>query len=82
MSQWICEDVGIVINELRNKFSEELNYYEDIIEKDGTCEMFEGILKGINMCYDILDEVADNWTSDNPPVEVLDKIKDKYGDIL
>ena len=82
MNQWICEDVGIVINELRDKFSEMLNYYEDIIEKDGTCEMFEGILKGINICYDKLDEVADNWTSDDPPAEVLNKLKEKYGENL
>lgn len=81
MSQWICEDVGLVINELRDKFSEKLNYYEDIIEKDGTCEQFEGILKGLNIAYDILDEVADNWTSETPSDEVLNKIKKHYGDL-
>ena len=81
MSHWICEDVGLVINELREQFSERLNYYEDIIEKDGTCEQFEGIIKGLNIAYDILDEVADRWTSDELPEDVVNKLKEKYGDL-
>ena len=79
MSHWVCEDVGLVVNELREQFSERLNYYEDIIEKDGTCEQFEGIIKGLNIAYDILDEVADRWTSDELPEDVVNKLKEKYG---
>lgn len=82
MSQWICEDVGLVINELRDKFGDRLDYYEDVIEKEGKSNTLEGIIKGINICYDALDEVADNWTSDKPPAEVLNKVKEKYGDVL
>lgn len=82
MSSWICEDVGLVINELRDKFGDRLDYYEGVIEKEGKSDTLEGIIKGINICYDVLDEVADNWTSDEPPAEVLNKVKEKYGDVL
>jgi len=77
MSQWICEDVGLVINELRDKFSEKLNEL-DVKEGEPTDERIDNVLKGINICYDILDEVADNWTCENPPEEVLNKIKSHY----
>lgn len=81
MNHWICEDVGLVINELRDKFSERLNYYEDIIEKDGNRGQYDDIIKGINIAYDILDEVADRWTSDELPEDVVNKLKEKYGDL-
>ena len=77
MSQWICEDVGLFINELRNKFSEKLNEL-DVEDGERTDDKTDGILKGINLCYDILDEAADNWTCENPSEEVLDKIKKHY----
>ena len=80
MSQWICEDVGLFINELRDKLSEKLNEFDT---KDGekTDDKIDGIIKGLNIAYDLLDEAADNWTCENPPDEVLNKIKEHYKNI-
>lgn len=80
MSQWICEDVGLFINELRDKLSEKLNEFDT---KDGekTDDKTDGIIKGLNIAYDLLDEAADNWTCENPPNEVLNKIKEHYKNI-
>jgi hypothetical protein len=79
MSKWICEDVGLFINQQRDKLSEKLNEYT---EKEGEVmdDRIEGIIVGLNLAYDILDELADNWTSEDPPAEVLNKLKDKYGE--
>lgn len=81
MSQWICEDVGLFINELRDKLSEKLNEFDT---KDGekTDDKTDGIIKGLNIAYDLLDEAADNWTCENPPDEVLNKIKEHYKNII
>lgn len=80
MSQWICEDVSLFINELRDKLSEKLNEFDT---KDGekTDDKIDGIIKGLNIAYDLLDEAADNWTCENPPDEVLNKIKEHYKNI-
>lgn len=79
MSKWICEDVGLFINQQRDKLSELLNEYT---EKEGEVmnDKIEGIIVGLNLAYDVLDELADNWTSEDPPAEVLNKLKDKYGE--
>lgn len=79
MSQWICEDVGLFINQQRDKLSELLNEYT---EKEGETmdPENEGIIKGINFAYDILDELADDWTSDNPSDEVKNIVKKHYGE--
>ena len=79
MNHWICEDVGLFINQQRDKLSEKLNEYA---EKEGEVmnDRIEGIIIGLNLAYDILDELADNWTSEDPPAEVLNKLKDKYGE--
>ena len=78
MSRWICEDVGLFINQQRDKLSELLNEYT---EKEGETmdPENEGIIKGINFAYDILDELADDWTSDNPSDEVKDIVRKHYG---
>lgn len=81
MSQWICEDVGLFINELRDRYSEKLN---ELAEQQGESRAdvrLDGKISGFNLAYDILDELADNWTSENPPDEVLNKIKKHYGDL-
>ena len=54
MSSWICEDVGLVISELRDKFGDRLDYYEGIMEKEGKSNTLEGIIRGINICYLVL----------------------------
>ena len=79
MNHWICEDVGLFINQQRDKLSEKLNEYA---EKEGEVmnDRIEGIIIGLNLAYDILDELADNWTSEDPPAEDLNKLKDKYGE--
>lgn len=81
MSKWICEDVGLFINQQRDKLSELLNEYT---EKEGETmdPENEGIIKGINFAYDILDELADDWTSDNPSDEVKDIVRKHYGDLV
>lgn len=60
MKQWVCEDVGLVINELRDKFSEKLNE----LEGEEISPENEQLIKGVHLAYDILDEVADDWTSE------------------
>lgn len=60
MKQWVCEDVGLVINELRDKFSEKLNQ----LEGEEISPENEQLIKGVHLAYDILDEVADDWTSE------------------
>ena len=81
MNQWICEDVGLVINELRDKFEKEISsYLDDANHKEN--DRIEGIICGLDIAVDILEEVADNWTSDSPPAEILNKLKSKYGDDL
>ena len=45
-------------------------------------ERIEGILKGLNLAYDVLDELADDWTSDNPSDEVKDLVRKHYGDLV
>ena len=81
MSQWICEDVGLFINELREKYSDKLNEL-DYKEGEEMNEKTEGIIKGFNLAYDILDELADMWTCDDPPEEVKSKLKKHYGDLV
>ena len=81
MSQWICEDVGLFINELRNKYSEKLNELTEQQGESRTDVRLDGKISGLNLAYDILDELADNWTSENPSDEVLNKIKKHYGDL-
>ena len=81
MSHWVCEDVGLVINELRDKFSEKLNQLTES-EGEKMDPKTEDIIRGMNMAYDILDEVADSWTSEQPSEEVLNKIRKHYGDNL
>lgn len=61
MGHWVCEDVGLVINELRDKFSEKLNQLEEKEIHPDT----DLIVKGIHLAYDILDEVAENWVTKN-----------------
>ena len=77
MSDWICEDVGLFINELRDKLSEKLNEF-DIEDGEKADDKTNGIIKGLNIAYDILDEAADNWICENPSDEVLNKIKEHY----
>ena len=77
MSEWICEDVGLVIDEIRKKLEKELVSYLDIINRKNDIK-FEGVVLGLNIASNIIEDVADNWTSENPPAEVLNKLKDKY----
>ena len=81
MSQWICEDVGLFINELRDRYSEKLNELAEQQGESRTDVRLDGKISGLNLAYDILDELADNWTSENSPEEVLNKIKKHYGDL-
>ena len=80
MSKWVCEDVGLFINELRDRYGEKLNELSEKEEKEMSPEI-ENIIRGFNYAYDILDEVADNWTCDEPPAEVMDKLKKHYGEM-
>ena len=81
MSQWICEDVGLFINQLRDKYSEKLNELTEQQGEDRSDKRLDGKISGLNLAYDILDELADNWICENPPDEVLNKIKEHYGDL-
>lgn len=81
MNQWICEDVGLVINELKEKFEEKMSFYLDAANHKEDIRL-EGIIQGLNVAYDILEEVSNNWMSEGPPAEVLNKLKSKYGDDL
>ena len=81
MNQWICEDVGLVINELKEKFEEKMSFYLDAANHKEDAKL-EGIIHGLDIATDILEEVADNWTSEEPPAEVLNKLKSKYGDLM
>lgn len=69
MKYWICEDVGLVLNEIKEKLDEKIKYYSEH-ESDA--------LAGLNIAKKIIDEVADNWTSDEPAQYVLDKLEEKY----
>lgn len=74
MSEWICKDVGLVINELRDRYSTLLSELEDK-EEESQNKDIENQIKGLHMAYDILDEVANNWLTDTPPWRVLDQVK-------
>ena len=71
MSEWICKDVGLVINELRDRYSTLLSELEDKEEESQNKDIGNQI-KGLHMAYDILDEVANDWLTDTPPWRVLD----------
>jgi len=79
MSEWICRDVGLVINELRDRFSQALSLLEDE-EGEEMNRDIEMQIKGLNMAYDILDDVADCWMTDNPPQRILAKVKGEEDD--
>ena len=81
MNQWICEDVGLVIEELKTKLEKEMALYLDAANQKEDIRL-EGIIQGLNVAYDILEEVSNNWMSEDPPAEVLNKLKNKYGDDL
>lgn len=69
MKYWICEDVGLVLNEIKEKLDEKIKY----------CSEYEGdALAGLNIAKKIIDEITDNWTSDEPAQYVLDKLEEKY----
>ena len=74
MSEWICKDVGLVINELRDRYSTLLSELEDK-EEESQNKDIENQIKGLHMAYDILDEVANNWLTDTPPWRALDQTK-------
>lgn len=74
MSEWICKDVGLVINELRDRYSTLLSELEDK-EEESQSKDVENQIKGLHMAYDILDEVANDWLTDTPPWRVLDQVK-------
>lgn len=81
MSEWICEDVGLVINEIREKLDNKIKMYEQLSEEtynefdDEFDTTYYDIATGLNLASDIIDEVANNWTSDEPPQYVLDKVR-------
>lgn len=81
MNQWICEDVGLVLEELKAKLEKETTLYLDAANHKEDARL-EGIIQGLDIAGDILEEVADNWTSEDPPAEILNKLKSKYGDDL
>ena len=81
MNQWICEDVGLVLEELKAKLEKETTLYLDAANHKEDAKL-EGIIQGLDIAGDILEEVADNWTSEDPPAEILNKLKSKYGDDL
>lgn len=84
MNQWICEDVGLVIDEIREKLDKKIKMYEQLSEEtynefdDELNTTYYDIVTGLDLASDIIEEVADNWTSENPPAEILNKVKDKY----
>ena len=79
MSQWICEDVGLVLNEISDKLDAKIKHYAKLVKTDKAFSIkYSDVLKGLNIAKEVLEEVADNWTADKPPIEVLNKLKDKY----
>lgn len=75
MSEWICEDVGLVINEIREKLDAKIKEFSDYTTKPENILAFLDIVGGMMLAKSIVDEVANNWTSDEPPQYVLDKVR-------
>lgn len=71
MGQWICEDVGKFANRLRERLSRLLNEYTEM-EGETMEPHIEGIIKGLNLAYDELDDEADGWTT-TAPMETEEK---------
>lgn len=79
MNQWICEDVGLVLNEISDKLDAKIKHYTKLVKTDKALSVkYSDVLKGLNITKEVLEEVKDNWTADKPPIEVLNKLKDKY----
>ena len=79
MNQWICEDVGLVLNEISDKLDAKIKHYTKLVKTDKAFSVkYSDVLKGLNITKEVLEEVKDNWTADKPPIEVLNKLKDKY----
>lgn len=74
---WICEDVGLVLKELREKLDEKMKYYHHLNE-DCFYELNfadYNIEKGLMIASNILDEVARNWSV--PTDDVINKVKER-----
>lgn len=80
MNQWICEDVGLVLNEYREKLDAKIAMYQKKYDTrtDKSNETYFHIVEGLNIARGILDLVEENWTSDEPAQYVLDKLEEKY----
>ena len=81
MNQLICEDVGLVLNEIREKLDAKIAMYQKKYDTrtDKSNETYFHIVEGLCIARGILNLVEENWTANEPPQYVLDRIKERYG---
>lgn len=74
---WICEDVGLVLKELREKLDEKMKYYHHLNE-DCFYELdsdYYYMEEGLKIAKNILEEVAHNWSV--PTDDVINRVKER-----